>query len=62
MKLVHVGGQLRVGKTVDHLAVSQIKVDGFVLPAHRTREDSPFTTSAIATFKQLTGLSRKGMG
>ena len=45
-----------------HPGGAQIEVDGFVLPAHRTGEDSPFTTSAIATFKQLTGLRRKRMG
>ncbi|KAH9028425.1 hypothetical protein EDB83DRAFT_2422333, partial [Lactarius deliciosus] len=39
-----------------------IEVDGFVLPAHRTGEDSPFTTSAISTFKQLTGTEEERNG
>ena len=51
-----------LGLHMAHPGAAQIEVDGFVLPAHRTGEDSPFTTSAIATFKQLTGLRRKGMG
>lgn len=51
-----------LGLHMAHPGAVQIEVDGFVLPAHRTGEASPFTTSAIATFKQLTGLRRKGMG
>ncbi|KAI9432129.1 hypothetical protein H4582DRAFT_1999398 [Lactarius indigo] len=51
-----------LGLHMAHPGAAQIEVDGFVLPAHRTGEESPFTTSAIATFKKLTGLRRKGMG
>ncbi|KAH9056907.1 hypothetical protein EDB87DRAFT_1634224 [Lactarius vividus] len=51
-----------LGLHMAHPEAVQIEVDGFVLPAHRTGEESPFTTSAISTFKQLTGLRRKGMG
>ncbi|KAF8270965.1 hypothetical protein EI94DRAFT_1698461 [Lactarius quietus] len=45
-----------------HPGAGHIEVDGFVPPAHRTGQDSPFTTSAIATLKRLTGLRTKGMG
>ncbi len=45
-----------------HSDAMQIEVDGFVRPAHRTGESSPFPVSVIATFKRLTGLRRKGMG
>jgi hypothetical protein len=51
-----------LGLHMAHPGAAQIEVDGFVLPAYRTGEASPFTTSAIAMFKQLTGLRRKGMG
>ncbi|KAH9033550.1 hypothetical protein EDB85DRAFT_1890221 [Lactarius pseudohatsudake] len=47
-----------------HPGAKHIEVDGFVPPAYRTGRGrkSPFTTSAIATFKRLTALRRKGMG
>ncbi|KAH9050298.1 hypothetical protein EDB84DRAFT_1585162 [Lactarius hengduanensis] len=45
-----------------HPGAEQIEVDGFVRPAYRTGEISPFSVSMIATFKRLTGLRRKGMG
>jgi hypothetical protein len=45
-----------------HPGAGHIEVDGFVPPAHRTGQKSPFTTSAIATLKRLTGLRTKGMG
>ncbi|KAH9013669.1 hypothetical protein EDB84DRAFT_1671224 [Lactarius hengduanensis] len=45
-----------------HPGAEQIEVDGFVRPAYRTGERSPFSVSMIATFKRLTGLRRKGMG
>ncbi|KAH9056702.1 hypothetical protein EDB87DRAFT_1687037 [Lactarius vividus] len=47
-----------------HPDAKHIEVDGFVPPAYRTRRGrkSPLTTSAIATFKKLTALRRKGMG
>ena len=51
-----------LGIHMAHPGATQIEVDGFVLSAYRTGEASPFTTSPIATFKQLTGLRRKGMG
>jgi hypothetical protein len=51
-----------LGMHMAHPGAKQIEVDGFVLPAHRTGEASPFSTSPIATFKQLMGLRRKGMG
>ncbi|KAI9432020.1 hypothetical protein H4582DRAFT_2084141 [Lactarius indigo] len=45
-----------------HPGAKYIEVDGFVSPAYRTGRRSPLTTSAIATFKRLTALRRKGMG
>ncbi|KAH9017600.1 hypothetical protein EDB84DRAFT_1276503 [Lactarius hengduanensis] len=47
-----------------HPGAKHIDVDGFVPPAYRTGQGqkSPLTTSAIATFKRLTALRRKGMG
>jgi hypothetical protein len=45
-----------------HPGAAKIEVDGFVLPAHRTGDRSPFTTSKIALFKTLVELRRKGMG
>ena len=47
-----------------HPGARQIEVDGFVPWAYRTDRTrrSPLTTSAIATFKKLTALRRKGMG
>jgi hypothetical protein len=45
-----------------HPGATKIEVDGFVLPAHRTGDRSPFPTSKIALFKTLVGLRRKGMG
>jgi len=51
-----------LGLHMAHPGAMQIEVDGFVLPKYRTREASPFSTSPVTTFKQLTGLRRKGMG
>ena len=51
-----------LGLHMAHAGAMQIEVDGFVLPAHRTGEASPFSTSPIATLKKLTGLRRKGIG
>ncbi|KAH9038807.1 hypothetical protein EDB85DRAFT_392096 [Lactarius pseudohatsudake] len=45
-----------------HPGAKHVEVDGFVPPAHRTGESSPFSVSAISMFKTLTGLRRKGMG
>jgi hypothetical protein len=45
-----------------HPGATQIELDGFVRPAYRTGERSPFDTSRIALFKALIGLRRKGMG
>src|SRR6266702_980735 len=47
-----------------HPGAKHIEVDGFVPRAYRTDRTrrSPLTTSAIATFKKLTALRRKGMG
>ncbi|KAH9047021.1 hypothetical protein EDB83DRAFT_2677144 [Lactarius deliciosus] len=45
-----------------HPGAKYIEVDGFVSPAYRTGRRSPLTTSAIATFKMLTALRRKGIG
>jgi len=47
-----------------HPGAKHIEVDGFVPRAYRTDRTrrSPLTTSAIATFKRLTALRRKGMG
>jgi hypothetical protein len=45
-----------------HPDAEQIEVDGFVRPAYRTGERSPFDTSKVALFKALVGLRRKGMG
>ncbi|KAH8989920.1 hypothetical protein EDB86DRAFT_3235448 [Lactarius hatsudake] len=44
------------------VCAKHVEVDGFVPPAHRTGESSPFSVSAISMFKTLTGLRRKGMG
>ena len=51
-----------LGLHMAHPGAAQIEVDGFVLPPYQTGERSPFITSVIAEFKQLTGLRRKGMG
>ena len=40
----------------------KIEVDGFVRVEFRTGASSPLSNSMIATFKELTGLRRKGMG
>jgi hypothetical protein len=47
-----------------HPGAKHIEVDGFVPGAYRTDRTrrSPLTVSAIATFKKLTALRRKGMG
>ncbi len=45
-----------------HPGAEKIEVDGFVQLPHRTGANSPLSTSVIATFKELTGLRRKGMG
>jgi hypothetical protein len=45
-----------------HPGAERIEVDGFVLPAYRTGEHSPFDSSKIGLFKQLIGLRRKGAG
>ena len=45
-----------------HPGAKHVEVDGFVPPAYRTGESSPFSVSAISIFKKLTGLRRKGMG
>ena len=47
-----------------HPGAKHIEVDGFVPQAYRTlrTQRSPLTSSAIATFKKLTALRRKGMG
>ncbi|KAI9431719.1 hypothetical protein H4582DRAFT_2084583 [Lactarius indigo] len=45
-----------------HPGAEHVEVDGFVPPAYRTGEGSPFSISAISVFKKLTGLRRKGMG
>ena len=44
-----------------HPDAEEIEVDGFVHPSYRTGASSPLSASAIATFKRLTGLRRKGM-
>ncbi len=44
-----------------HPGAEKIDVDGFVRPEYRTGAESPFSTSVIATFKELTALRRKGM-
>jgi hypothetical protein len=41
---------------------AECEVDGFVLPRHRTGEDSPFAQSKITILKTLISLRRKGMG
>ncbi|KAH8997132.1 hypothetical protein EDB86DRAFT_3043676 [Lactarius hatsudake] len=53
-----------LGLHIVHPGAKHIEVDGFVPPPYRTGRGrkSPFTTSAIATFKRLTELRRKGMG
>ncbi len=45
-----------------HPGAEHIEVDGFVPPAYRTGERSPFSASVVSTFKELTSLRRKGMG
>jgi hypothetical protein len=45
-----------------HPGAKKIEVDGFVPPAYRTGERSPFNRSKIGLFKELVGLRRKGMG
>jgi hypothetical protein len=51
-----------LGLHMAHPGAEQIEVDGFVRPAYRTGERSPFDTSKIALFKTLVGLRRKGLG
>ena len=41
---------------------AECEVDGFVLPKHRTGENSPFAQSKITILKTLISLRRKGMG
>ncbi|KAH9180205.1 hypothetical protein EDB89DRAFT_2118669 [Lactarius sanguifluus] len=45
-----------------HPDAKYIEVDGFVRRPYRTGAKSPFSVSVIATFKELTGFRRKGMG
>ncbi|KAH9001597.1 hypothetical protein EDB92DRAFT_1789074, partial [Lactarius akahatsu] len=45
-----------------HPGAKHIEVDGFVRRPYRTGAKSPFSVSVIATFKELTGFRRKGMG
>ncbi len=45
-----------------HPGAKHIEVDGFVPPAYRTGERSPFSASVISMFKELMSLRRKGMG
>src|SRR6266404_3807159 len=45
-----------------HPDAKYIEVDGFVPLAYRTGPSSPLTVSALATFKKLTMLRRKGTG
>ncbi|KAH8991107.1 hypothetical protein EDB86DRAFT_3065229 [Lactarius hatsudake] len=45
-----------------HPGTKHIEVDGFVRRPHRTGAKSPFSVSVIATFKELMGFRRKGMG
>ena len=46
-----------------HLGAKDIDADGFVRPVNRTgKRPSPLSVSAIATFKRLMNLRRKGMG
>ncbi|KAI9450186.1 hypothetical protein BJY52DRAFT_1126070 [Lactarius psammicola] len=45
-----------------HPGAEHVEVDGFVPPAYRTGESSPFSVSVISMFKKLTGLRRKGVG
>ncbi|KAI9459710.1 hypothetical protein BJY52DRAFT_1211758 [Lactarius psammicola] len=45
-----------------HPGAKHVEVDGFVPPAYRMGESSPFSVSVIPMFKELTGLRRKGMG
>ncbi|KAH9056908.1 hypothetical protein EDB87DRAFT_1157643 [Lactarius vividus] len=45
-----------------HPGAKRVEVDGFVPPAYRTGEKSPFSVSVMSIFKELTGLRRKGMG
>ena len=45
-----------------HPGAKKIEVDGFVRVEFRTGASSPLSNSMIATFKELTGLRRKGMG
>jgi hypothetical protein len=45
-----------------HPRAEKVELDGFVLPAHRTGKDSPFSRSRIPILKTLIWLRRKGMG
>jgi len=45
-----------------HRGAEHRDVDGFVPPAYRTGESSPFATSQIPILKTLIGLRQKGMG
>ncbi|KAI9510762.1 hypothetical protein F5148DRAFT_1274598 [Russula earlei] len=45
-----------------HPGAEFTEVDGFVLPAYRTGENSPFKQSKISILKELISLRRKGMG
>ncbi|KAH9056708.1 hypothetical protein EDB87DRAFT_1824048 [Lactarius vividus] len=45
-----------------HPDAKHVEVDGFVPPAYRTGEKSPFSVSVMSIFKELMGLRRKGMG
>ncbi len=45
-----------------HPGAKHVEIDGFVSPAYRMGERSPFSVSVISIFKKLTGLRRKGMG
>ena len=45
-----------------HPGARHVEVDGFVRPAHRVGETSPFSVSVVSMFKKLTALRRKGMG
>ena len=43
-----------------HPGAKHVEIDGFVPRDYRTGQNSPLTTSAIATLKKLTALRRKG--
>ena len=45
-----------------HPGAKHVEIDGFVSPAYRMGERSPFSVSVISIIKKLTGLRRKGMG